>query len=1093
MYTFIPAEECRFCETVRRPFTLFITLILALMSISVWAAPKQLEAGRPLMQHFSPGDYGAHGQNWAVLQHPNGLMYFGNTDGILEFDGIRWRLIPVANDTVVRSLALGKDGKVYVGAMGELGYLEADQDGLMRYHSLTDRVPASTYGLSDIWQIFVFSDGVYFRTSARLLRWDGETFQSWEPQKSFHRAFQLDQRLLIRQVNVGLCELIDGELHLLPGGERFARELVLTVLPWDQDGKTLLVGTRTQGFWLFDGQNWTPWLTEADAAMTRDLISQAIWLPGERLGIATQQGGLYILNRNGQWVEYWDRHAGLPDNSIRYAYLDQQQGLWLALNRGISHIEADGQISLFNETRGLPGSVNSVHRSHGKLYVGTAQGLYYLVPGPQAHFKAIEGIRGQTWDFLSLKHQSAEQAPSQLLVANVLGMFDISTDPVQKVQPSRANLTCLEPSHVHPGRIYNCVYGISAVEYQNGNWQDLGKVPGLNDEVRSLLETEDGKLWVGTRSKGVLRLQLSDGKHLDRPAQIERFGVEHGLPDLNWNNVFMLAGAPAFNTLHGWFRFDEARQRFEPDPRFAKLFGDEKRRLSVQPRPVIGHNGQIWAHSSNKASRLSELGTGIPLADGHYRWDPRPLAALQNKSIAPLHLDPDGILWLGGADGLVSFNTLSESGDTEPFNVVLRQISERDGAVLYGGSRGSRFVQHPTALLPKPRLRFEFAASSYKSLAANQFQYRLEGLDKDWSPWKSDAYADYSNLWEGDYRFRVRAKNRYGLVSEEAVFTFQVLPPWYRSLWAYAGYLLGLMLLGWLGMQLYFRRLAARNRELTREVKARTRDLESALTELRETQQELVESEKMATAGRLVAGMAHQINTPVGNGQLSASMLQGEIENLRVSLQNQQLGRRNLEEFLDTGEQGICLIVSSLERVAQLVQNLRKITEASQDCHSEWFELEKILADLESKRREQAQQQGIRLLYHCPPGLKMYDNWLALLDCLQELVDNSFTYGFVGSQQYSRQPEITIEVSEQDDTVVLHYRDNGQGIKPELRDRIFEPFAASMHGNYLHPGLGMHRLFSVIKHSLHGQIELAASNEGVHFVIRLPRRIPPNA
>ncbi|GAA0360362.1 ATP-binding protein [Bowmanella denitrificans] len=1043
------------------------------------------------MQHFSQGDYGAHNQNWAVLQHPNGLMYFGNTDGILEFDGLRWRLIRVANDTAVRSLALGNDGKVLVGAMGELGYLAADQYGHMRYHSLTEQVPESMQGFSDVWQIFVLPDGVYFRTSARLLRWDGDAFHSWEPEVAFHRTFQIGQRLLIRQVNFGLFELIDDELRLLAGGERFAGELIYSVLPWDQDGKTLLVGTRSQGFWLFDGQNWTPWLTEAGADIKRDLIYQAIWLPGERLGVATEQGGLYILNRDGKWVEYWDRNAGLPDNSIRYAYLDQQQGLWLALNRGISRIEAGGQFSQYDETNGLPGTVNIVHRHQGQLYAGTSQGLFALLPGSQARFKAIEGIRGQTWDFLSFE-QTGAKAQSHLLVANGHGLFDISADQITNLQPLQTSQSCLVPSAVYPGRIYICTYGLTAIEYRDGDWQDLGKVPGMDDEIRSMLETEDGQLWLGTRSTGVLRLQLPSGGSLAHPAKIERFGMEHGLPDLNWNNVFMIEGSPAFTTLHGWFRFDQSRQRFVPDHRFAGLFDGEPRRLGFPGKPVTSPDGRIWAHSSNKAVRLSELGAVIQQAEGSYRWDRRPLAALHNKSVVPMLLEPDGTLWLGGADGLVSFNTLRESDYTQPFRVLLRHVSERDGAVLYGGSSDSRHIQHATPLTPKPRLRFEFAATSYNSLTANRFQYRLEGLDKDWSPWTSDAFTDYSNLWEGHYRFHVRAKNRFGLISEEAVFAFQVLPPWYRSWWAYAGYVLGLILLGWLGLQVYFHQLAARNRELTREVHARTRDLESALTELRETQQELVESEKMATAGRLVAGMAHQINTPVGNGQVTASMLLDQVHDVRTSLQNQQLGRQKLEKFLDTWNQGLALIVSSLERVGNLVQNLRKITEASQDCQSEWFELEHILAEVESKLRQQAQRQGVRILFHCTPGLKIHCNWIALTDCIQELVDNSLTYGFLEPGQNRSKQEITIDVSEVDDTIVMHYQDNGQGIRPELRDRIFEPFAASMHGNYMHPGLGMHRLFSVIKLTLQGHIELTASNEGVHFVIKLPRQIGPN-
>ena len=91
--------------------------------------------GTPLMRVFLPQEYRAQGQNWAVLQDHRGLIYVGNNDGVLEFDGERWRLIKVSNQTTVRSLTMDSNGRIYVGAVGEIGYLQADKNGVMQYVS----------------------------------------------------------------------------------------------------------------------------------------------------------------------------------------------------------------------------------------------------------------------------------------------------------------------------------------------------------------------------------------------------------------------------------------------------------------------------------------------------------------------------------------------------------------------------------------------------------------------------------------------------------------------------------------------------------------------------------------------------------------------------------------------------------------------------------------------------------------------------------------------------------------------------------------------------------------------------------------------
>src|SRR4051812_1034842 len=115
--------------------------LLALAATAAFAGSFSAETGSFLLQHYSANTYGASPQNWAIAQDRRGLMYFGNTDGILEFDGVSWRKILLENKAAVRSLAVAGDGTVYVGADGEIGYLRPDPNRTLQYTSLLSRLP----------------------------------------------------------------------------------------------------------------------------------------------------------------------------------------------------------------------------------------------------------------------------------------------------------------------------------------------------------------------------------------------------------------------------------------------------------------------------------------------------------------------------------------------------------------------------------------------------------------------------------------------------------------------------------------------------------------------------------------------------------------------------------------------------------------------------------------------------------------------------------------------------------------------------------------------------------------------------------------
>jgi hypothetical protein len=127
---------------------ILILLCFSIIHSSIYSQNK-LENGFPLVNNYSPKEYGADTQNWAIMQDERGIMYFGNNLGLLEFDGVDWRLYPMPNNTTVRSLALGNDGKIYTGGVGDLGYYLPDSLGNLSFHSLLDFVPIENRDISD--------------------------------------------------------------------------------------------------------------------------------------------------------------------------------------------------------------------------------------------------------------------------------------------------------------------------------------------------------------------------------------------------------------------------------------------------------------------------------------------------------------------------------------------------------------------------------------------------------------------------------------------------------------------------------------------------------------------------------------------------------------------------------------------------------------------------------------------------------------------------------------------------------------------------------------------------------------------------------
>ena len=741
----------------------------------------------PIRINYTEHDYNGYSSNWAIVQDQRGVMYFGNGNdlgnghGILEYDGVSWNLIPLPNKTTVRSLAvsLDQDDRIYVGAVGDLGYLAPDTVGRMRFVSLLPFINENDRDIGDVWETLATKEGIYFSSYNRLFRWSNNKMKVWKEDTRFHTAAIIHNTLYIRQWDRGLKKLENDSLILVPGGEQFADERIYVMLPFDQT--RILIGTRMKGLFIYDGKNIKPFRTEADSF----LLQNQLYLPGTLLNdstfvLGTLRNGLVIINRKGEFLQHINKDVGLQDNTVFYIYPDNQGALWLALNKGLARVEISLPISYYDSGQGIESTVYSVIRHKNTVYVATDLGVYYL-DRPSKKFQFIPGIGGESFRLLSFN--------DKLICAALSGVYEIKNKQAYLIRKSISydyRAFTVYHSVLDSNRLYvGLENGLAALRFNKGEWIDEGKVPNINEEILTIVESSDSRLWLGTNATGVLRVNLNGAESIQNPT-IERLGRANGLP-AGGVSVFSVGGEEYFGTNQGLFRFDKNSSSFVPDSGFAGIsmggsYGDYTFRED--------NKGNIWINFGEESA------VAFRQADKSYRIDKTPFLRFAGFHVNDIFPDIDGIVWFGGPDGLIRFDSRIKMNYSSDYPALLRKVFVGENTLLYGGAYSPETgkVDHTGPILDyvNNALRFEFAAPSYQSENKNQFRTFLEGFDKSWSSWRSEAKKDYTNLPEGDYVFHVQAKNVYGHLSKESVYEFEILPPWYKSWLAYFFYVIAL-------------------------------------------------------------------------------------------------------------------------------------------------------------------------------------------------------------------------------------------------------------------------------------------------------------
>lgn len=292
--------------------------------------------------------------------------------------------------------------------------------------------------------------------------------------------------------------------------------------------------------------------------------------------------------------------------------------------------------------------------------------------------------------------------------------------------------------------------------------------------------------------------------------------------------------------------------------------------------------------------------------------------------------------------------------------------------------------------------------------------------------------------------------------------------------------------------QLAEEELDKQNLQLQQEVKERQQaesklqekaeQLEQTLTNLKQAEAYLIQTEKMAALGGLVAGIAHEINTPIGIGVTSASLLVEKTNTLLSLFEAGKMKRSDLEKYLDTAIQSGTLTLANLTRAAELIQSFKQVAvDQSSESKREFMiksYLEEILIQLSPKLK--ASSHNIQLQGEAHLSLNSYPG--AFSQIITNLLINSLTHAYKPGQQGM----IKITFTQDGDRIDLEYTDNGQGIAPEHLHRIFEPFFTTKRGQG-GSGLGLHIVYNLVTQKLRGTIRCESQwGAGVKFMMTLP-------
>src|ERR1700741_1266534 len=279
----------------------------------------------PDIVNYSKQAYNGGPANWGICQDKKGIIYVANDEGLLTFDGSFWKRYSLPSSATIRSLALASDGKLYIGSSGEIGFYEADENGLLNYTSLNNLIPDSEKDFTEVWNVVIYGDAIFFRSYKRIFELRNNKITVYKG-LSWSYLGTSNGRLISKAFGKGLLVFQNDRWAPFIKGDTLAEKAqVVALLPLNKDSSLLL--TKKHGAYILYGDQLLPFNTPAMQIVSEKNPYGASFLDNDRIAIGTSLGGCFVINRNGQFIQRLAKQDGLQSNDIISVFVDREKNL----------------------------------------------------------------------------------------------------------------------------------------------------------------------------------------------------------------------------------------------------------------------------------------------------------------------------------------------------------------------------------------------------------------------------------------------------------------------------------------------------------------------------------------------------------------------------------------------------------------------------------------------------------------------------------------------------------------------------------------------------------------------------------------------
>lgn len=1042
--------------------------------------PGFVEAGVPQFAILSPEAIGLTGTVVDLKRLPDGRLVVASRRELAFGDGARWDVfpeVPGSRHPDIESVMLDDAGALFVTTGNGVARVVFNEQG--RWSRQPEKQFPPTDGMPAPYLMFaarVADDWYWYGESGCITRWDhGPDLRYLGAVNTISRLFEHDGRVYVSDHANGRLYQLDGTgLRPVAIAAQDSPNLAVTgSAPFDEH--RTLVTTLNAGLWLFDGTTFT---APPRAALLQGgrQITALCALPGGTFVAAVESIGLVFFDRSGRILQTLGRNSDHRFAHVRQLVPGAPGELWAILRHGLARIATPSPFSHLEALveSGFSFALPVRHRGHLWLCAdGVAQRGEYDDDGRLVRF-VVDNPPGR------YLYQLFPDPEGDTLVATTDGGISLHRGERWEPGPPAPTGLHIIPRCYGGSRWFYCAPGQIGWFSRDGSTYRLDSVPSpqLADTFGGLVDADD-VAWLELGAGRVGRVDLRQPT-----LQLHIFDRSRGLPE-SWAQLFLYRDQVRLAIAGTVMRFDAAAQRFVLDEEFARRFPPLI--PGIDGRPIIDPANRLWAVANAALHVFDDQATTATSSTIPELYGLRPSYTIPQE---------DGVLWFHRGNYLIRYDPAIPFNQRTPLRALITRIRlPADSRTLL--PQAGRI---PDIGAASNTLSFHYSAPGAPLGSTVVFETRL-GATSAWEEAGPTGVTTFNRLKEGDYRFQVRP--RIGdLVGEEAVLTFTVLPPWYRSTAAYAAYAVAALSLAafiaWLGAFLEKREkrrlallVAARtaelhdsNRRLVAQVHETTRkatELQASEERFRHLNEELEKRVADRTAALAASNreleafsysVSHDLRAPLRN-------ISGFAELLHKQLHAQVAPAQ--AHYLD-------LVSGESVRLGQLIDCLLTFSRLGRaELQHTPCELAHLVAAVRDELASTCANRDIE--WRIGPLPTVPGDATLLRQVFANLVGNAVKF------TRQRSPAV-IEIGAQPATPdasehILFVRDNGAGFDPQYSDKLFGVFQR-LHrvSEFEGTGIGLANVRRII--TRHGGRVWAEGKpgEGATFYFSLPANPP---